>query len=87
MTVTRKKLSRVAILALKGMDRDTKLSLAKMLGYTEAWFYKMIRENSENLTKAMVLEFIGACTGLQSDQLLEDIENKDISELGKTKAN
>lgn len=66
------KLSKVALLALKGMGRDQKKELASRIGLTEDTFYRWIRNNDDNLTKVATLAVIQQALGLEQHHLLED---------------
>lgn len=63
------KLSKLGYLALR--DRELKQKVAETMGVTENTIYRWIKIQSDNLTKAGVLEVISTETGLHIDQLLE----------------
>lgn len=68
------KLSKLTILALKGMDKENKERVAGLIGTSIKSFYRHINENKENgeLTKAKALQVIGVETGLDDSQILEE---------------
>lgn len=70
------KLSKIAILALKGMGQDIKEKIADAAGVSTATVYAWIADNRDNssLTKASVVNLIHNETGLTQDQILEEIE-------------
>lgn len=51
-------LCRLVILALRGLDKESKLRMAKSIGISQNSFYRYLQENSEQLTKASVLNEI-----------------------------
>lgn len=65
------KLSKAAILALRGLGPDEKKNLAKVLDVSDKTLYRYISDNDDNLTKAAALEFIRDKTGLSDDEILE----------------
>jgi predicted transcriptional regulator len=65
------KLSKAAILTLRGMDNEKKKELADLLGVHEKTVYRYINENDDNLTKAASLKFIRNETGLSDSEILE----------------
>lgn len=66
------KLSKAAILALKGLGRDGRVKLAAEMGITEDTLYRWIRLNDDNLTKAAHLNVIRRELGLDDSALLVD---------------
>lgn len=70
------KLSKIAILALKGMGSDIKEKIAEITGVSVQTVYLWIADNKDNssLTKASVVQLIQSETGLNPDQVLQDIE-------------
>lgn len=68
------KLSKAAILALKGLDADKKKALAEVLEVNDKTVYRYINNNDDNLTKAASLQFIRNETGLNDSAILEELE-------------
>lgn len=68
------KLSKVAILALKGLDAGRKKALADVLGVNDKTLYRYLNDNDDNLTKAASLQFIRTETGLTDSAILEELE-------------
>lgn len=66
------KLSKAAILALRGSGPEVKDALAAVLGVSTKTLYRYISDNDDNLTKAAALDFIGREIGLGSSELLEE---------------
>lgn len=68
------KLSKLAILALRGMDKENKERVAGLIGTSTKSFYRHINENKDNgeLTKAKALQVIGEETGLDQSEILEE---------------
>lgn len=64
------RLSKVAILALRGSGGDVKKKLAEAAGVSEPTLYRYIADNDDNLTKAAVLQVIREVTGLGDGQIL-----------------
>lgn len=71
------KLSKAAILALKGMNNEKKVALAAVLGVHEKTVYRYISDNDDNLTKAASLQFIKEETGLPESEILEEATVKE----------
>lgn len=69
------KLSNVAILALRGLDRSGKESLADSLGVSVSTVNRYIAENDDNLTKAAALQVIRGITGLPDGEILTGTES------------
>lgn len=65
------KLSKVAILALKGTDVEFRERLAKSIGVSLPTLYRYIVENDDTLTKAAAIEMIREITGLSDNEILE----------------
>jgi hypothetical protein len=75
------KLSKIAILALRGMGSGVKDRIAAALGVSTASVYNYIKDNNDNLTKAAVLDIIKEETGLEySEILVEDELNKIVEQ-------
>lgn len=68
------RLSKIAILALKGMGKENKERIAGLIGTSIKSFYRHINENKDNgeLTKAKALQVIGEETGLDQSEILEE---------------
>lgn len=70
------KLSKLAILAIKGAELGLKTRIQELTGVHYATVCRWISENKDNgeLTKASMVKAIQEETGLTVDQILEDIE-------------
>lgn len=68
------KLSKVAILAIRGFGTEAKKQLATILNISQATLYRYIQDNDDSLTKAAALDFIGKETGLENSEILETEE-------------
>lgn len=70
------KLSKLAILAIKGAELGLKTKIQKLTGVHYATVCRWISENEDNgeLTKASMVKVIQEETGLTADQILVDIE-------------
>jgi hypothetical protein len=66
------KLSKAAILAIRGFGSDAKKQLAGILSVSQATLYRYIQDNDDCLTKAAALDFIGKETGLETSEILEN---------------
>lgn len=66
------RLSRIAILAVKGASPDIIKKLAPAIGASESSVYRFINDNDDNLTKAAALKVIREETGLKDEEILED---------------
>lgn len=66
------KLSKIAILAVKGASPGIIPRLAEAIGVNEPTVYKYIRDNNDNLTKAAALVVIREHTGLTDEDILEE---------------
>lgn len=67
------KLTKIAILALRGFDRGIKGQIAQAAGgVTISTVNRWIVENDDNLTKAAVIKIIGKETGLSDSEILEE---------------
>lgn len=67
------KLSKAAILALRGSGSEVKEALAEVLGVSTQTLYRYISNNDDNLTKAAALDFIRKETGLGDAEILESV--------------
>lgn len=72
------RLSKLAILALKGTKQDFKEKIAEATGVTANTVYAWIQTNSEQLTLAASLRVIKEELGLSDSQLLEEITERDL---------
>lgn len=76
-----KRLSRVGLLALRGTGRQFRTRLAEVLGgVSDQTINRLIRNNSDDLTKVGVLDILKEETGLEIDLLVEEVEDKDNSQ-------
>lgn len=66
------KLSKAAILTLRGMSREQKDRIASAVGVQPSTVYRWIQNNDDSLTKAAILQVIRDETGLSDSQLLEE---------------
>lgn len=69
------KLSRLALLAIKGCGKDFKKKLADAMGVNVQTAYRWIQDENDNLTKAAAMKVIREETGLSDAEILE-IENQ-----------
>ena len=65
------RLSKIAILAMRGLALEQKQLLADALGVSLKTLYRHIASNDDNLTKASALQFLRGLTGLPDGELLE----------------
>lgn len=74
------KLSKIAILALKGLGQDVKEKIAEATNTSWQTVYEWISENRPNskLTLAAVVQIITEFTGLTQEQILEE-EQKEVA--------
>lgn len=68
------KLSRIAILAIRGASPGIIKRLAEAIEASEPSIYKWISDNHSNLTKAAAMKVIREETGLTDEQILEQTE-------------
>jgi hypothetical protein len=68
------RLSRIAILAVKGASPGIIKKLAEAMVVSEPSVYRFINDNDDNLTKAAALKVIREETGLTDEQILEEGE-------------
>lgn len=75
------KLTKIAILGLRGSKREIKERIANELGTHIATVYKWVEENQDNsrLTLASIVKIISEETGLEPEQILEECEVKQKS--------
>lgn len=73
------KLSKVALLALRGMDKATRKRVAHDMGVTEDTMYRWMRSNSDVMTKAANLAILRRELGLSDSDLLEENELSKIA--------
>lgn len=69
------KLTRIAILALRGFSSDAKARLADALGISLSTLHRYINDNDDNLTKAAALTVIREETGLLDSEILEEMDS------------
>ena len=65
------RLSKLAILAVKGASPGIVAKLAEAIYVSEPSIYRFINDNDDNLTKAAALKVIREETGLTDDQILK----------------
>lgn len=65
------RLTKIALLALRGLSAEAKQRLADNLEVDRSTVYLWIKNNDDNLTKAAALKFIREETGLTDEQILE----------------
>lgn len=70
------KLSKSAILALKGTGKATKERIAEAAKVDPSTVYRWINDNNDNLTKAALLPIIREETGLIDSEILESEESE-----------
>lgn len=70
------KLTKIAILGLRGSGKEIKEKIAKELGVHIATVYSWVEDNADNskLTLASIVRIISEETGLATDQILEETE-------------
>lgn len=66
------RLSKGAILALRGMTFEQKSKIASAAGVQTSTVYRWIENNDDNLTKAAPLQVIREETGLGDSDILEE---------------
>lgn len=69
------KLSRIALLAIRGACPGIVKQLASAIAVSEPSIYRYINDNDDNLTKAAALAVIREKTGLTDSEILVDSEN------------
>lgn len=79
------KLSKIAMLALKGSDKGIKERIAEALGVSLNTVWKWIRDNENNgdLTKVTAVQIISEETGIPVDQILEEVNETEVVSGGK----
>lgn len=75
------KLSKTAILVIRGLPSEKKKELADVLGISSKTLYRYLDNNDDNLTKAAGLNFLKGITGLTDTELLEDTDAEVESEV------
>lgn len=65
-------ISRGALLALRGLKKDEKQRFADRIGKNIQTVYRWLQDNSEEMTKAAIVEVISEETGLRKDQIIEE---------------
>lgn len=66
------RLSKGAILALKGMDGETRKRVAAAIGISPVTLWRWISINDDSLTKAVAIKAIREETGLPDSEILEN---------------
>jgi plasmid maintenance system antidote protein VapI len=66
------RLSKIAILAVKGASPAIVKKLAEAIEVSEPSVYRFINDNDDNLTKAAAIKVIELETGLTREQILEE---------------
>jgi plasmid maintenance system antidote protein VapI len=66
------RLSKIAILAVKGASPAIVKKLAEAIEVSEPSVYRFINDNDHNLTKAAAIKVIESETGLTREQILEE---------------
>jgi hypothetical protein len=66
------RLSKIAILAVKGTDTEFRGRMAEKCNVSINTINRWIRENDDNLTKADPLQMIREETGLSDQEILEE---------------
>lgn len=81
------KLSKMALLAVRGMSMEVKKRVADACGITLQTFYKKIRENEINgvLTKAIAIETIAKETGIRYGDILDEDLAEELNGLENAK--
>lgn len=67
------RITNIAKLAIRG-KRGTISKIAESLGVSDQAVYRMMRMDSDDLTKAAAVKVIREETGLGDDQILEEIK-------------
>jgi hypothetical protein len=75
------RLSKIAILALRGTSKEFKKDMAEKLNTSDNSLYRWINDNEENgpLTTMKSLQLIREETGLNDGQILEEEINEQVS--------
>lgn len=71
------RISKLALLAIKGMRAEGIGKLATALNTSDKTIYRYIKNNDDNLTKAAALAVIREETGMDDSQILE--EEKEVA--------
>jgi hypothetical protein len=79
------KLSKIALLALKGTGKEAKERIAEALGTSLNSVWRWISENKNNgdLTKAKAVEIIAEETGLDAGQVLEEETSEEMDKVNE----
>lgn len=77
------RLSKIAILAVRGASPGIIKRLAEAIGVSEPSVYRFINDNDDNLTKAAAIKVIREETGLTDDQILEEEKTEEQATAGK----
>ena len=70
------KLSKLAIMALRGSGKEFRYRLAERCAVSPRTINRWINNNDDNLTKADSLIMIREETGLEDSQILEEVTEK-----------
>ena len=70
------RLSKIAILAVKGASPGIVKKLAEAIEVSEPSVYRFINDNDDNLTKAAAIKVIELETGLTREQILEEEQSQ-----------
>lgn len=73
------KLTKAAILTLRGMNHQAKEKVAAAAGVSMPTLYRWINENNDGLTKAAALQVIREETGLSDQEILEEEKEKEVA--------
>ena len=68
------KLTKAAILTIKGSSQETKRRIKEAAGISNNTFCKWVATNDRKLTQAGILQIIKEETGLSEGELLEPIQ-------------
>lgn len=74
------KLSKVALLALRGSTPEVKERIATALNVSDKSVYRYLLNNDDSLTKAAVMKIIREETGLEDSQILEEVSQEEAQE-------
>jgi hypothetical protein len=74
------RLSKIAILAIRGLGQGVKERIAEATDTSQSRVYEWILENKDNgrLTLSAVVQIISEETGLTQDQILESVEETKV---------
>jgi len=76
---TKMQLSNIAILALRGLDKEAKQRIADVAGVSIDSIYRWINTNNDNLTKPAIIRVIKKELNLADDQeILEESDSETV---------